>query len=183
MWGAIIMVTDRNSQQKFMFLVIYTKNAKLVMHILPRLKPSSQRVLRKPSIFKPLTASPPWRIAWSPIQVFGMLRYGVTGRAWWAQYKYWRTGKSVCQTNIVIYIGSQIKKLLCNRIIKEIKIYNFYVYIFKYFYIRWFRAVWLVIQIGRNWKLSNQTAGKIIANLMTIRFRFGKLFVNLEMGN
>lgn len=183
MWGAIIMVTDRNSQQKFMFLVIYTKNAKLVMHILPRLKPSSQRVLRKPSIFKPLTASPPWRIAWSPIQVFGMLRYDVTGRAWWAQYKYWWTGKSVCQTNIVIYIGSQIKKPLCNRIIKEIKIYNFYVYIFKYFYIRWFRAVWLVIQIGRNWKLSNQTAGKIIANLMTIRFRFGKLFVNLEMGN
>jgi len=57
------MVTERNSQQKFMFLVIYTKNAKLVMHILPGPKPSSPPVLRKTSIFKPLTASPPWRIA------------------------------------------------------------------------------------------------------------------------
>lgn len=57
------MVTERNSQQKVVFLVMYTKNAKLVMHILPSLKPSSPPVLRKPSIFKPLTASPPWRIA------------------------------------------------------------------------------------------------------------------------
>jgi len=56
------MVTERNSQQKFMFLVIYTKNAKLVMHILPGPK-SSSPVLGKTSIFKPLTASPPWRIA------------------------------------------------------------------------------------------------------------------------
>jgi len=67
------MVTERNSQQKFMFLVIYTKNAKLVMHILPGPK-SSSPVLGKTSIFKPLTASPPWRIAWSPIQVIGMWR-------------------------------------------------------------------------------------------------------------